>query len=125
AERTGLRGAASPGWYSRRASDGPPRTARATPRSRPGYASIASRLRLHCVQAGLERAELVLVDRVGVLRGREGAAAHLGGVGGDAGHHLIAQLAVALGEARRVPVVDAEQIVEHQHLAVGGGAGTD
>ena len=51
--------------------------------------------------------------------------AHVGGVLADRGHHLRAQLDVLLGEARRAARVDAEQVVQHEHLAVGVGAGAD
>jgi hypothetical protein len=55
----------------------------------------------------------------------EGVAAHLGRVLRDAGHHLGLELGVALGEARGHPVVDPEQVVEDEDLAVGGRPGAD
>ena len=69
--------------------------------------------------------ELRRVDRERVLRGGEAASANLVGVVADRRHDLRAQLRVLLGEARRVARVDAEQVVQHEHLAVGVRAGAD
>src|SRR3954453_6907114 len=70
-----------------------------------------------------QRVELLRVDRVRVLRARERPAAHLIGEGGDPRDHLALEVGEALGEPRAHPVVDAEQVVEHEHLSVGGGPG--
>ena len=72
-----------------------------------------------------EGLELLGIDRVDVLRPREAARAHVVGVGRDSGDHVGLQMGVALGEAGAHPVVDPEQVVEHQNLAVGVGAGAD
>ena len=53
------------------------------------------------------------------------ALAHVGGEGGHPLDHLLADVRVALDEARGVAVVDAEEVVEHEHLAVGGRARAD
>src|SRR3954471_13737715 len=74
----------------------------------------------------LERLQLLGRDRVRVFLGRVEVVAYLRGGGGDGRSHKLADLGVPLDEARLAPVArDAEHVVEHQHLAVGTGAGTD
>ena len=58
-------------------------------------------------------------------RARVAPRAHVLGVGGDARVHLLLEVGVALDEARAEAVADAEQVVEDEHLPVGGGAGAD
>ena len=60
-----------------------------------------------------------------MLGGRERPRTHLVGVGAHARDHLVLDRGEALGEARAVAVIDAQQVVEHEHLAVGGGTGAD
>src|SRR3954453_21873079 len=69
--------------------------------------------------------QLVGIDRVGVLRGGEAARPDLVGVGPHARHHVLLDVGKALGEARAHAVVDAQQVVEDQDLAVGRRAGAD
>jgi hypothetical protein len=56
---------------------------------------------------------------------REAAGADVVGELAHAVGHRVEQVGIALDEARSVPLADAEQVVEHQHLAVGGRAGPD
>ena len=63
-------------------------------------------------------------SRIRALAGGS-ARADVVGVGRDGGDHLAAQLGVALDEAGGMAVVDAEQVVEHQHLPVGPGSCAD
>ena len=60
------------------------------------------------VQVGPEALQLFVVNGVGVLWSGERAASDLRGVLRDARNHLRLDLGEALGEARRVAVVDAE-----------------
>ncbi len=60
-----------------------------------------------------------------MLRRRVATLAHVGRVGRDAGVHLILEVRVALHEARAAALADPQQVVEHQHLAVGRGPGAD
>src|SRR5947209_20296996 len=76
-------------------------------------------------ERGAETRHLTFVDRIRVLGAREAPLPALVGVRGHAGHHLRPDVGVALREARRVAVVDPEQVMEDEHLAVGGGAGAD
>src|SRR5215211_5823259 len=77
------------------------------------------------VEQPVEALHLVGGHRVAVLGLRVAALSHLAGERLEATHHLVADPRVALHEARRVAVVDAEQVVEDEHLAVGGWAGAD
>src|SRR3954451_2800044 len=63
--------------------------------------------------------ELLGGDPVGVLGPGETARAYVLGVGLDAAHHRLLEVRVPLDELRPVPVVDAQQVVVDQHLAVG------
>ena len=56
---------------------------------------------------------------------REAALAHVGGVRVERGADRLADLRVALDEARRAALVEAEEVVPHEHLAVAVGAGAD
>ena len=57
--------------------------------------------------------------RVGVPLLREGAAAYLGDIGLERPPDLARELRVLLHEPRRVPLVEAEEVVPDEHLAVG------
>ena len=57
--------------------------------------------------------------------GRETPVADLGGVFGDPGDHMGPDVREALDEPGHVAVIDAEQVVEHQDLAVGRPPGAD
>src|SRR5215208_1450664 len=72
-----------------------------------------------------EPLELLRGDPVGVLRPGEGAAAHLLRVGAHAPHHLLADGRVLLDELRLEALVDREQVVQDEHLAVRARAGAD
>src|SRR5271166_6619321 len=67
--------------------------------------------------------QLPRVDRVGVLGARVAARAHVLGERRDAGVHLLLEVGVALDEAGSEAVADAEEVVEDEHLPIGGGAG--
>ena len=69
--------------------------------------------------------ELLRRDAVGVLGRGEPTRAHVLRVGRHAAQHLALHVGVLLDELRLVAVVDAEQVVQHEHLAVGAGAGAD
>src|SRR5207248_9768892 len=73
------------------------------------------------LEARAEARELVRVDRVGVVVLREAAGADVLGEVPDAVRHRVEEVGVALDEARAVALADAQQVVEHQHLAVRGG----
>src|SRR5215217_7499507 len=62
--------------------------------------------------------ELLRGDPVGVLRAREGAAAHLLGVRAHPADHRLADRRVLLDELRLEALVDRQQVVEDEHLAV-------
>src|SRR5438128_3107904 len=72
-----------------------------------------------------EPTHLVRRHLVPVLRLRIAPLTHVRGERGNAVDHRLANAAVTLDEARRVPVVDPEQVVEHQHLPVRRGARPD
>src|SRR4051812_6958617 len=93
-----------------------PADRRGTPHSDPA---------LHRPQRLAELRELGLVDRVAVLGPRIAPRAHVVGVRRDAGDHLVLQRRVALDEARAQALANAQEVVEDEHLAVGGRAGTD
>src|SRR2546430_2807964 len=73
----------------------------------------------------LEALELARIDAVDVLRSGEAARAHLVRVRLQAFDHRVAHLGETLREPRRVALVHAQQIVEHEHLAVGRPARSD
>src|SRR6185437_13075456 len=102
---------AGPGGDPRRRSRSPPRS----PRS-----SCSLRL-----ASALERGALLLRHRVGVLRLRERAAAHLLGVAPERVDDRVADLRVPLDEAGRVALVVAEHVVPDEYLAVGVAARSD
>src|SRR3954447_18994873 len=77
------------------------------------------------LQPGSEALQFGGVDRVDVLGAREGAGAHVGGVLAHGGDHVALEVGEALGEAGREALVDAQQVVEDQDLAVGRRAGAD
>src|SRR4051794_41570904 len=86
---------------------------------------IGSDQRLVLEIAG-ELLELVLRDRVGVLLlVREGAGADLIRVRAHALQGLSADVGEALDELRGAYVVDTEQVVQHEHLAIRCRAGAD
>jgi hypothetical protein len=73
----------------------------------------------------VEPGDLVRGHRVPVLLLGVPAGAHLVRVRRHALDHLVAHGGVALDEAGGVPVVDAEKVVENEHLAVRGRARAD
>src|SRR3954471_6762779 len=87
--------------------------------SRSGHGAAASPDRR------LEALELLGRDAVGVLRTGEAAPAHLLGVGADAAHHLLADRGELLDELGLEALVDGEQVVQNEHLAVRAGARAD
>ena len=60
-----------------------------------------------------------------MLGRRERAQANLGRVLGDPGHHLRLDVCEALCESGCVTVVDPQQVVKHEHLAIGSRSGAD
>ncbi len=78
-----------------------------------------------CGQPVPERVELLRIDREAVLSRREATAANVRRVLGDGVDHRRAKLGVLLGEARRPARVDAEHVVQDEHLAIGRGTGAD
>src|SRR5215218_1582116 len=72
-----------------------------------------------------EAFQLLRRDAVGVLRTGEGAAAHLLGVRAHPAHHRLADRRVLLDELRLEALVDRQQVVEDEHLAVRARAGPD
>src|ERR1700682_3894692 len=85
----------------------------------------AARRGLHSAQPRVQLRQLAGVDRVGGLGTRVASRADVFGVGYDARVHLLLQVGVALDEARTESVADSEQVMEDEHLAVGGGTRTD
>src|SRR4051794_15246880 len=77
------------------------------------------------VEQRLHPLDLVRRHRVAVLGLRVAALAHVLGKSTHALDHLLLDVGVALHEAPHPAVVDAEQVVKHQHLAVGGRTGAD
>src|SRR3954471_9567921 len=73
----------------------------------------------------LEPLHLLGGDAIRVLRAGEDAGADLLGVGRHGVDHRLAQLRVALDELGLERVVDAEQVVVDEHLAVGARARAD
>src|SRR5215217_3899962 len=69
--------------------------------------------------------ELLGRDPVAVLRTREGAAAHLLRVRAHAGDHGLADRRVLLDELRLEALVDRQQVVQHEHLAIRARTGAD
>src|SRR5919108_3762552 len=69
--------------------------------------------------------DLVRGHRVAVLLLGVLARAYLVGEGGQALDHVVADAGVALDEAADAPVVDAEQVVENEHLPVRGRSRAD
>src|SRR5712691_6755180 len=66
-----------------------------------------------------EFGELLRVDRVGVVVLGEAAGPNVLAELAHAVGHRVEQVGVALDEARSMALADAQQVVEHQHLAVG------
>src|SRR3954454_19610848 len=85
----------------------------------------ALRVRAPRGQHLLEPLHLLGGDAVGVLRAGEHAGADLLGVGRHRVDHRLAKLGVALDELGLERVVDAEQVVVDEHLAVGARARSD
>ena len=77
------------------------------------------------LSAALELRELLVRHRVRVLLLGERAVAHIGGIALERVADRLRELGVSLDEARRVTLVEAEQVVPHEHLAVRAGAGAD
>src|SRR5829696_2344940 len=77
------------------------------------------------LEHGLEALHLLRGHAVGVLRTGEGAGPHVLGVGPHGVDHRLAHLRVALDELRLEGVVDAEQVVVDEDLAVRARAGAD
>src|SRR3954452_17553382 len=65
------------------------------------------------------------VGRVHVVGVREMACANVLRVGADPGNHLVVDLGAALDELRHPTGRHAQQVVEYEHLAVGGQPGAD
>src|SRR5687768_8885082 len=63
------------------------------------------------IEVAAKLVELTGIDRVDVLRAREGALANRARVIGDTGHHLLAHLGEPLDELRLMAAVDAEQVM--------------
>src|SRR5437764_5907334 len=79
-----------------------------------------------CVgKEGPQPLDLVGRHRVAVLGLGVAALAHVLRERGNPLDHRLAHVRVALHEARRVAIVDTEQVVEHEHLAVCRMARTD
>src|SRR5690606_24815539 len=62
---------------------------------------------------------------VALGRGGEGPRAHVGGVRGQRLDRRPAEVRVPAHELRQHAVLDAEDVVEHEHLAVAAGPGAD
>src|SRR5437763_673897 len=84
----------------------------------PSPSVVSVRSRLYVVKERAQPRGLVRRHRVPVLGLGVAPLAHVGGERRDAVDHRLANVAVALHEPRGVAVVDAEQIVEDQHLPV-------
>src|SRR4051794_32113252 len=69
--------------------------------------------------------ELLRLDPVAVLGRGEGELLDVGAEGAERDDRLVGEVLVALHEARQAPAREAEQVVEHEHLAVAEGAGAD
>ena len=74
-----------------------------------------------CAESG----QLRLVDPVAVFGRREHLLPNFLRVLGDPIGHRVLQVGVPADELRADALPDAEQIVEHQYLSVGGRAGAD
>src|SRR5215208_4661236 len=88
--------------------------------------SWPTRLRaLALAQLLLEPRQLLGRDPVGVLGRRERARADVLDIGAHPAQHLAAHVRVGLDELRLEAAVDAEHVVQHEHLPVRAGAGAD